>query len=365
VGQRWSFSARMQANNVDFRQLGSDPENLLRHLATVQASAPLGPGVLSINYLRRQNWDADPSRVANFTYSQRAGSRAFVTFMLLKPLSGPTGMTAGLTLTVLFDDKHTGSSSLNGRSGATTLYSDFQRVTPADEGTGYRLAMLNGGENPRQEVTLSHNRKFGAFQADFVRVHGETSSRLGATGSIATLGDGGYFSRQLDRGFAIVQTAAIAGLPVYLENRVVTHTDRNGRALVNNLQPYLENRIRIDPLTLPMDVAVDEVELTVVPRDRGGLLVDFAMRRVRSARLVIVTTDGQPLPAWTDVAVDGAAKRFVTGMHGEVAVELPALRANRVLARMPSGDSCELLVDMPPGNAIDPVIGPLTCNRKH
>jgi outer membrane usher protein len=284
---------------------------------------------------------------------------------LLKPLSGETRMTAGLMLTVLFDAKHTGSSSLNGRSGATTLYSEFQRVAPADVGTGYRLALLNGGANPRQEVTLSDHQTFAALQADLVRVHSETSSRLGATGSVATLGDGMYFSRRLDRGFAIVQTAPIAGLPVYLENQVVTRTDRSGRALVNNLQPYLENRIRIDPLTLPLDVNVEEVELTVVPRDRGGVRADFAMRRVRNARLIITTTDGQPLPAWTDIAVEGVAKHFVTGMRGEVSLELAGQRTNRVVARMPSGDRCELLVDMPPGDHIDPVIGPLPCNPIH
>jgi outer membrane usher protein len=56
----------------------------------------------------------------------------------------------------------------------------------------------------------------------------------------------------------------IPDIPVYLENQVVAHTDQGGRALVSNVRPYEENHISIDPLTLPMEATVNEIEKTVV-----------------------------------------------------------------------------------------------------
>jgi outer membrane usher protein len=361
LGRRWSASARVQLNSLRFRQVGSDPVHLLRQVGTVQFSAPLAKGTVSVNYLRHQNQGEILTRIINLAYSQRLTDGLFASFQYVKPLASPSGTSVGLVLTAIFDQNHYGSATVNNQAGATTLYTEYRQATPNDDGFGYRGAVLTGGHSRRQEASLMRNPSFGRLQAELVHDNGEISSRLSAQGGLAALGGGVFVTRGMDEGFAVVQTKGIAGVPIYLENQVVAHTDPGGRAVVGNLQPYQPNHIRIDPVTLPMAASVGEVEQTVIPRSRGGVIVDFDVRFVRHATLKIVLADGQPLPAWTPVEVVGSQEAFVSGNRGEVSVNLPKAIGNRVIARPAGGPACELTVDLPDSPTSIPFLGPLTC----
>lgn len=365
LGRRWSASARLQLNSLSFRQVGSDPANLPRQIGAAQFSAPLGAGTLSVNYLRHLNQGESMTRFVNLNYSHRLAEGVFTSFTLIKPLTAGAETTLGLVLTMIFDQKHFGSTTLNRQSGINTLYTEFQQSTPRDEGTGYRLAALNGSDSSRQEASVTRNQSFGSFQGDLVRQNGDVSSRLSVQGGIDMIGGGMYFSRGLDEGFAIVQTKGIPGVPIYLENQVVAHTNQQGRAVVSNLRPYQKNRIGIDPLTLPLEVSLGEVEKIVVPRSQGGVLIDFEVRKVRSATLTIMQADGTPLPPWTPVEVVGIADAFVSGKRGEVSVDLPNLKGNRVIARPVGGPVCELSVDLPEAAPTAPFLAPLKCATAH
>lgn len=208
---------------------------------------------------------------------------------------------------------------------------------------------------------MTRNQSFGSAEAEFVRDNGVLNSRLNAHGGVDALGGTAYFSRGLDEGFAVVKTEDIQGVPVSLENQVVAHTDQSGRAVISNLRPYQNNRIGIDPLALPMEASVSEIEKIVVPRSHGGVLVDFDIHKVRSATLTMVRADGTLLPPWTPVDVVGMDRAFVSGNRGEVFLELPHLKANRVIAHPANGPACEMIVDLPDADAIVPYLGSLTC----
>jgi outer membrane usher protein len=361
LGRRWSASARVQLDSLRFRQVGSDPLHLPRQIGTAQFSAPLGGGTVSVNYLRHQSQGESLTRIVNLGYSKRLTEGLSASFLYVKPLSTRSGTSIGLVLTAIFDPNQYGSATVNNQAGATTLYTEFRQATPNDNGFGYRGAVLTGGQSHRQEASLMRNPSFGRLQAEIVRDNGEVSSRVGAQGGLAVLGGGVFLTRGMDEGFAVVQTQGIAGVPIYLENQVVAHTDPRGRAVVGNLQPYQENRISIDPVTLPMAASVGEVEKTVIPRSRGGVIVDFEVRIVHSATLKIVQADGQPLPAWTPIEVVGTKDVFVSGNRGEVSVNLPNAIGNRVIARPKGGPACELTVDLPDSPSAIPFLGPLTC----
>jgi outer membrane usher protein len=370
LGKRLSASAKLQINSLAFRQIGSDAANLPRQMGALQISAPLGRGTLSASYLRRLSTADGLSRVVNLSYAHRLSDRVFASFALIKPIVSSAAAnvaTISATLTVLFDQQHTGSATVTGQPGANALYTDFQKSTPVGEGFGYRLAALNDSQFHRLDASVTRNQSFGTFQAEATALNGQASSRLNARGGVATLGNGLYFSRGLGEAFAIVQTSDLEGVPILVENQVVTRTDRYGRVVVGNLLPYLGNRISIDPLTLPIDATVGAVVKIVVPRSQGGVRVDFDVHRVRSATLTIVQADGSLLPPTTPVEVVGVARAFVAGNRGEVSVELPGLKGNRVIARPEGGPACTLTVDLPELDANAPVVGlflgPLECAK--
>jgi outer membrane usher protein len=361
LGRRWSASARMQVNSLSFRQLGSDPARLPRQTSAIQFSAPLGAGTVSASYLRNLNQGEVATRIVTASYAQRINDSIFANVTLLKPLSNNSATIINAVLTVIFDQKHIASASVNGKAGAASLYTEFQKFAPTSEGTGYRLAALNGQGNARQEASVTHNERYASMQAELVRNNGAASSRLSAQGGINYLAGGVYFSRGLDEGFAVVQTKGIPGVAVLLENQVVAYTDKEGRAVVGNLLAYQKNSISIDPLTLPMDVAINEVERVVMPRPQGGVLIDFKIRRTRGVTLTIKLANGELLPPQTPVEVMGVAGEFVSGLRGEVFVDLPQPKGNRVTARPVGSPACELMVDMPDTQLTAPFLEPMTC----
>ncbi|MDP3138737.1 MAG: fimbria/pilus outer membrane usher protein [Burkholderiaceae bacterium] len=365
LGRRWSANARLQLSGSSFRQIGSDPANLPRQIGSVQLSVPLGAGTLSANYVRRLNLGESLARVVSVNYSQRIGEQVFGNVTLIRSLSPTPATVATLSLTMIHDHRHFAAATLAHAAGGTTLYSEFQQSTPRDEGTGYRLAMLNGGNNARQEASITRNHSFGSADVDLVRLNGANSGRLTLRGDVALLGGELYFARDLGDGFAVAQVKDQPGVAVYHNNQVVAHTDRRGRAVVGGLHPYQENLISIDPLSLRLELSIGNVQQTVIPRSRGGILVDFEVRQVRNATLAIVQSDGQALPPWTPVEVEGVEQIFTTGNRGEVFVELPRQKGNRIIARPPDAAPCELQVDLEGTVNTVPFLGPLSCAPMH
>ena len=346
LGRRWSAGVRLQLSTAGFRQIGSDPLNLMRQLASAQFSTPLGAGTLSMNYLQRINQGDGLTRVINLSYAHKLGERSFASLTLLRSLSPGAMLTAGLSLSMILDPRNFAAATFSGQSGASALYTEFQHGLPRDEGTGYRLAALAGSSTRREEASVSRNQSFGTLEAQMASVNGSLSTRLGAHGGIALLAGDLHFSRNLDDGFAVVQVRDVAGVPIYLNNQIAAHTNARGRAVVSSLRPWQDNRISIDPLSLRIDMTIGEVEKTVVPRPQGGVLVDFEVTRAIGVTLVIVDEAGQWLPAWTPVEVSGMARSFVIGMRGEVSVELPRATGNRLIARPQGGPACALRVDL-------------------
>src|SRR5690606_38114246 len=79
-------------------------------------------------------------------------------------------------------------------------------------------------------------------------------------GGLALLRGRVFAMRRIDEAFALVSTAGVPGVPVRLSNNVVGRTDANGMLMVGRLTPWQDNRLSIDPLSLPADVWIGSVE---------------------------------------------------------------------------------------------------------
>jgi len=361
-GSRWSANARGQVNSANFRQLGSDVASLPRQVVAAQINTPLRDGTLSLNYLRRYNVGQQHSRILTINYAKRLFGSLQASLTVLRPLSGPADTMVQFTLLRLFGNDRTGGITVDHQEDQNGFYTQYQHATPLLGGTGYRAAMMNASLVARQELQVARNESFGSFQLEMARIGGETSTRQMMQGGIATIGDGVFLTRNLGQGFAIVDTNGIANVPVMLENQIVAYTDQRGHALVSNIQPYQPNLIAIDPLALPLDASVGNTEQTVMPRRCGCALVEFEVRSMRSATLIIQLPDGTPLPPWTVVTVTETADEYVVGSRGEVFVDLPYAANNLITATLADGRQCSLRVDHPPADQVSPYLGPLQCS---
>lgn len=158
-----------------------------------------------------------------------------------------------------------------------------------------------------------------------------------------------------------MQTEGLVGVPIYLENQEVARTNRHGRAIISNLQLYQNNRISIDPLSLPMEASIEQMERVVVPRYRGGILIDFAAKNVRGATLILRLANGDFLPTWSSIRVNQLPREFVSGKRGEVYVEFLQQLDNHVEATFVDGRRCSLIVNLPAQEEMIPILDDLIC----
>jgi outer membrane usher protein len=361
LGRRWSANAKVQWNSIGFRQLGSDPNHLIQRVSNAQFNLPWGSGIMALNYFQQKNYGSPSLRMINLAYSRSVSKQIYASAMVVKTFGEVPTLSVGLGVTIILDARHFASATTRLSKGANTLYADVQQSTPHDHGLGYRLAAQSGSGVTRQEASLNMNQSFGGIQADIVNQYGTVSTRIGLQGGINYLAGDVYFSRGFDDAFAVVRTEGLKGIPIYLENQEVARTDRHGNAIVSNLQSYQRNHIRIDPLSLPIDASVEQMEKTVIPRFKGGVIVDFAVQRVRGATLILRLKNGELLPAWSTVEVNGLERQYVSGKRGEVYVEFLKQKDNHVNVSLQDGRLCELRVDLPEDATLIPYLDNLIC----
>lgn len=186
-----------------------------------------------------------------------------------------------------------------------------------------------------------------------------TRLSLGLEGSLVAAAGDVFLANRIGNGFAIVRNAG-AGTQILQNGRRLVKANASGTAFLPVVLPFSENRIGIDPASLPAGVEPGgPTEFRVVPARRNAAIVDFGVRKVLSAIVVLNGPGGKPLPPGTMVLRDGL-EPDIMGYDGEVYMRDLQPR-NRVTVRLNASESCTAEFDYREGDAEQPRIGPVQC----
>ena len=105
-----------------------------------------------------------------------------------------------------------------------------------------------------------------------------------------------------------MSTDRVAGVGVQLENRLVGRTDADGLLLVTPLHGWRANRLSVDALALPPDIALAEPFRSTVAHGRAGSLVRFPMRRVKAATIRLTDPAGALVPMGAQVRLASGSR---------------------------------------------------------
>lgn len=240
---------------------------------------------------------------------------------------------------------------------------DVSRPIPGDGGFGWRTQARTG---PGMGGGLAEAGWLGnatQLTGGVSRLGDSSYAYADAAGALVWIGGHVFPSRRIDDAFALVSTDGVAGVPVKLENRDIGTTDDHGLLLVSRLNAYQRNKLAIDPMQLPADMQLDRVETLATPSDRAGVIVDFGLRRVRAASLLLVDADGKPLPLGSRIRVAGQPDAdLIVGRDGLAYLE--NLAPHNELQIDTASGTCTVRFDAPPNTNTIPQIGPLTCRKE-
>lgn len=358
-----SFGGNVQLASQRFAQLGLQPGELApRQVSQFFVGANAGGyGSVAASYTHQDYRDRDEVELANASYSIRIGKLGFLSFSVLRVLSGETKTSFNLNFTYVLGERSSASVSAARDPTGSQAVVQMQRNLPPGDGIGYRLVAgaTEATKSQRVGADLSVQNAVGLYTLEAARDQGQTGFRAGARGSVAMLGGNVFASRQIGDAFAVVQVPDYPGVRVYADNQVVAHTDAGGTALVPRLRPYQKNTIRIEQADLPMDAEIDALEQDTMPYLRSGVLLQIPVRRSRGALLTVILDNGQPLPSGAVVQIAGEKNEFPAGLKGEVYVT--GLSPNNRLRISWRGQSCDVVVPFPPTTEPLPHLGSYTC----
>jgi len=321
----------------------------------------LGSFGLSYLYLRYPAEQA--TRYVTAYWSRSVGQRGSINVSVNHDLNDRRNSTVFFGFSWYLDGNITTSAGVQRDNSRTIYTADAQHAAPNEGGWGWRAGAQYGDEDLNGgSAEVTYLGRYGRALAGVSSLGNSHYAYAGATGSLVFMGGQPFAARRMDDGFAVVSTDGIAGVPVKLENRLIGSTDDRGMLLVTPLQAYQLNQLSIDPMQLPADVRIDRVKSVATPTDRAGTMVEFGIRPVQAAALILVDEQGKSLPIGSSVRANGRGASALVGYDGATYLDTLEDR-NTLEVQTPEGRCVTRFEYHKDGKAI-PQIGPLKCVKE-
>lgn len=232
-----------------------------------------------------------------------------------------------------------------------------QKALPLGEGFGYDLRTTASPAAPSTGMGLvQYQGAYGTYLASYTRSGRSDGALATAAGSLVLVDGNVMASRPVQEGFALVQVPGVEGVRGYLNNQEIGRTNSAGNLLIPSLQPYYGNRLRIGDADVPLDYELGKTEQVIATPLRGGALVKFDVRKIRSVSGLVRA--GDKVPAYGELSVDGRTSPI--GGRGEF--WLDRLETGRHTARVEFGGGvCSFEIDVPESAAASLDLGTVAC----
>ena len=345
-----------------FREVGyfesRGPTPLERYIA--QLGFSLGHrGSLQAAFVAQENSNDTRQQTAALTYQRNIGRGS-----LSANFSRTGGDFHDTNVSVMYvlplDSRRNTSTQFRYDSQQPTpnaaLVQTLQKSLPAGAGDGY---LLSAGTDGSYEAQYTRQTNSFTVQATAARYADTSAQYLSLSGGLTLMDGELHATRTVTDGFATVEVGGIPHITVYAENQPVAVTDSYGIALVPNLRSWDVNRLSVDPLQLPLDAAVDNPQVKIVPPYRSGVLVSFPVRRERTGLFRLLRPDGSPVPPGAVVKFQG--KEFPVGLDGLTYVT-EYDHGTTGEARW-QGTRCSFRLPPPPSGEPQPDLGVIACRR--
>ena len=309
-----------------------------RSLYTLSASRSLGP--FSLSFTGQQQQGATRSRSGSLNASYRFGQR------------GP-GVSYSAT-----------RSKSDSSGGSQQQVSIANTQTQEAQGLGWRANLRqqrtdNGSESGTGDVLANWRLPVTELEGGLARSSTRWDWRAGLRGGFGLAGGVPFVARRVTRSLAVLDEPALAGLPVLVNGQKITTFSAKGRAVLPQLTPYAENKVKVDLEDADWNIDASRSEAVVIPGNRTGHRVALGGRRVFGALVLLKQGDGSPVPVGTVVSLESTPERFVVADGGEVYVV--SLTAKTLLRFKLAGAPCVLALDIPTVRDGIAQLGPYTC----
>ena len=222
----------------------------------------------------------------------------------------------GILLTRALKNNRTLDAEISTSEQNDLIRAQYRKHIPFGEGSGYRFSLQNDTET---QIEADWEQRLAKMHYNIeTRNRGEQSGvRFGLNGAITYLNKQLRATREIQSSFALVKVANYPGVRVYQENQLIGETDELGYLLIPNIRPYDVNKLRVEPKDLPLEAAIESLDLIVTPYSNSGVLVNFAVTQSKTYIFILNQENAEPVPAGS-VLMHNADELSVVGYDGMV-----------------------------------------------
>jgi outer membrane usher protein len=248
---------------------------------------------------------SDVSRSVSLAWSRAVGLRGYFSLGAFQDLKQRSERGVTATFSMAFDSRVAVNANAGRQRGEKVASVSMGRAPDFDGGLGWALQAGQNGAQRYDQAQVQYLGSHGRAIVSTQRVGETRNTSVDVSGAIVAMDGTVITARNVGRGFALVSSGA-PDLPVLQDNRPIGRTDRNGRLLVPDLQPYAASRIAIDPSSLPSDTRIPLTSLDIVPRQNAGVVARFEIERYAAATLMLVDANGRAPEVGTLARLDGS-----------------------------------------------------------
>lgn len=194
-------------------------------------------------------------------------------------------------------------------------YANFNHSVPSEGGFGFDLTRRyyeNGSDHNQARVNYRNhyiNTDVG------LTGHNDYNYWFGLSGSVVYMSGGLFAANRLGESFALIDTNQIPDVLVRYENSLIGRSNKNGHIFVPSVTPYYSGKYSIDPIDLPSNITITQVEQRNAAKRGSGILINFPVKQSITANVYLIQSDGKPLPVGAVVHRQEQESSYV-GMDG-------------------------------------------------
>jgi outer membrane usher protein len=301
---------------------------------------------------------AEARDVVTLSHSKTFFQRYAFSFYANYVKDSHSDISFGLNVNTTFGPRHNATASIVQDGENSLARMEAQSSMPTGPGIGYRVGKTFG-DSDRFDARLVGQTNYGRYLVETDRYGDVSSTRVNASGSVAWLAGRPYFTREINDGFAVARVGNLKDVRVYVENQEVGRSDDEGRLLLPRLRPYEINRIRIEPLDLPMASEARTISMEVAPAFRSGIVINFPVSTPSFALVRALLPSGEPVPNGTAVYIEGKDTPTVVGLDGTIYATGTEGKTAISVEILPQ--ACQFEIDLPPPDQGLPHLGDFEC----
>ena len=246
----------------------------------------------------------------------------------------------------------------------SSAVAELQRPLSRGTGLGYLVQVRDGQDGQSGLARLQYQGAFGRYEVSYDRAGGQNQTSFNASGGLVAIGGSLYATRAVQQSFALIRVPGLGGIRGFASNQEVGRTSESGDLLVPDLLAYYGNRLSIEDQDVPLDYSIDATEKVVAPRERGGAIVSFPVRKIQSVTGILMVREGRVavVPASGELTVQVGERESASPIGNGGEFYLENVPAGRHPARVEyRGGLCRFVLVVPPSAESFLNVGAVVC----